>query len=151
VYNLEEECENGTEDVMQVVATREQMMEMIEAKTVEANRLYIKQLKQTLEFIEELDKKPDKDRLALANMINHLVGVLIGSIQGWQKWCNLNSMDTQLTLEELKDIVPKMKRLVKEWIKIDIAITEVKTEELAKKQEGKKAAKKKAQAKPYVS
>jgi len=132
--------------------TEEQRIELLEAKTIEINKIYIEQLKRTLEAIEEVDKKPDKDRLTYANMINHLVGVMVGSIQGWQKWCNLNSMDTLLSLDEMKDIEPKMKRLVKEWIEMDIDITKAKTADVEKEYEEKKVKQRKAsKPKPYVS
>lgn len=136
-----EECENGNG----VSLTQEQIMEIVEVKAIKANKIYIEQLKQTLNFIEEMDKNPDKDRLTYANIINHLIGILIGSIQGWQKWCNINSMDTLLSLDEMKNIVPKMRRLVEEWIEIDISITKTKTSDIEKKQEIKKREKKKVQ------
>lgn len=132
--------------------TKEQQIELFEAKTIQINKIYMEQLKQTLEAIEEVDKKPDKDRLTYANMINHLIGVLLGSLHGWQKWCNLNSMDTLLTIDEMKDIVPKMKQLVKEWIEMDIIITKAKTDDIEKEM-GKKKVKRKTSepSKPYVS
>lgn len=142
--------ENGEESEIMIM-TKEQRTELLEAKTIEINKIYMEQLKQTLEAIEEVDKKPDKDRLTYANMINHLVGVLIGSIQGWQKWCNLNSMDTLLSLDEMKDIVPKMKRLVKEWIEMDIDITKIKTADIEKEYGEKKAKGKTSKPKSYVS
>ena len=142
----------GEEEENEIMAmTKEQQTELLEAKTIEINKIYMEQLKQTLEAIEEVDKKPDKDRLTYANMINHLVGVLIGSIQGWQKWCNLNSMDTLLSLDEMKDIVPRMKRLVKEWIEMDIDITKAKTADIEKEHGNKKVKEKVSKSKSYVS
>jgi len=143
---MEEEESEGNE----IMLTKEQQTEIIEAKTIEVNKIYIQRLKDTLVAIDEVEKKPDKDRLTYANMINHLVGIMIGSIQGWQKWCNLNSMDSMLSLDEMKDIVPKMTRLVKEWIEIDIAITTIKTGDVEKDYEAKKAKRKKP-SKDYVS
>jgi len=142
--------EENDDEIMQL--TPEQVTEMIEAKTIQVNRAYIEQLKKTLEFIDELETKPDKDRLRYANIISQLIGVLIGSIKGWQSWLNFSSMDSLITLQELEEIVPKMKKLVKEWIEIDISITESKTKDVETKHEEMKAKRKASKpSKPYVS
>jgi len=138
------------DEIMQM--TPEQIAEMIEAKTIQMNKAYIENLKKTLEFIDELETKPDKDRLRYANMISQLIGVLIGSIKGWQSWLNFATMDNLLSFKELEEIVPKMKKLVKEWIEIDISITESKTKDVETKHEETKAKRKASkQTKPYVS
>lgn len=129
----------------------EQITEQLEVQTIKINKAYMIQLTKTLEFIEELDKKPDKDRLRYANMISQLIGILIGSIKGWQSWMNFNSMDNLLSLEEMKEIVPKMKELVKEWVNIDLILTKAKTENVEKQYEAKQKVKKIKPSKPYVS
>jgi len=144
------EEENG--EVIQM--TSEQIAEMIEAETIQTNRQYIEQMKKALSFIDELEKKPDRDRLRYANMISQLIGIMIGSIKGWQNWLNFNSMDNLLSLKELEEIAPKIKELVKEWIEIDIAITESKTKDVeVKHEETKTKAKTKTskQTKSYVT
>jgi len=132
--------------------TPEQIAELIEAQTIQANRQYLNNLKKALEFIDELEKKPEKDRLRYANIVLHLIGIMVGSIKGWQSWLNLNSMDSLLSLKELEEIVPKMEKLVKEWIEIDISITEAKTKDVEVQHEKTKAKRKASKpAKPYVS
>lgn len=130
--------------------TPEQMAESLEAQTIAVNKAYMAQIKSILDFIEKLDKKPDKDRLRCANIISQLIGVLIGSIKGWQNWLNFNSMDNLLTLEEMLEITPKMMEVVKKWIEIDLMLTEAKTKDVEKDYEMKKAKKPKP-SKQYVS
>jgi hypothetical protein len=143
------EEENGNGELTQM--TPEQLAERLEAQTIIINKAYMAQLKHTLDFIDELDKKPDKDRLRYANIIGQLIGILIGSIKGWQSWLNFNSMDSLLSLEEMSEIVPKMKKLVKEWIEIDLLITEVKTGNVEKSYEEKRTKKTKGSKTTYVS
>jgi hypothetical protein len=136
----------------EVQMTPEQMVEMIEAQTIKMNKAYMLNLRRALDFVEELDKKPDKDRLRNANIISQLIGILIVSIKGWQSWLNFNSMDSLLNSEEMNEIAMRMKKLVNEWIEIDLLVTEMKTGNIEKEYEEKKTKQKTSKlSRAYVS
>lgn len=88
------------------------------------------------EMIEDVIKKIEadtlddcKDRLEMAKMLDRLVVILVKSVNGWQQWMNFESMDTW-TEEEFRNIYPKYKKTVIDFLKIDAEITKKKQEEL---------------------
>lgn len=88
------------------------------------------------EMIEDVIKKIEadtlddcKDRLEMAKMLGRLVVILVKSVNGWQQWMNFESMDTW-TEEEFRNIYPKYKKTVIDFLKIDAEITKKKQEEL---------------------
>lgn len=105
-----------------------QMRKIPLLKLIQGNKKYIEMCTQ---IIDEIDKQEPKDRLEYATALLVIISAMNGSIQGWLKWCNIKSMDN-LKFEEFKDIYPKMRKIAKEWIKIDKEITEAKMKELEK-------------------
>jgi len=95
-------------------------------KVAETNRRYIKMIEATLKFINELDPN---DRLGYAFAVQMVVSAMMGSLKGWEKWCNIKNMNS-IKLEEFQEIFPKMKALMEEWLNIDLAITMAKTREI---------------------
>ena len=114
----------------------EEMMAMQQAlqrkQIIAGNKAFLKMVEQTIKQLEDL--KPE-DRLKYANGIRIILNAMGGSLQGWAKWCNLAVMD-DMTEEELKKCFEIMKPLCIEWLKCDYELTESKTIEMEKEENG---------------
>lgn len=114
------------QDILVQTVDPEQLKKMAKKKGIEANRKFIRLIKETIEYIEE--QKPD-DRLSYALGIENIINAMMASTKGWQKWCNLRQMDN-MKKEELEEYYPRMKKVVIEWLKIDMEVTEAKTKQI---------------------
>lgn len=107
----------------------EKLREMAKKKAIEANKKFMEMIKQTMEYIDGLDPQ---DRLSYASAIEDIVNGLAGSIKGWQRWCSLKQMNN-IGEDEMKEYYSKMKKLVLEWLKLDLQATETQTKKLERK------------------
>jgi len=90
-------------------------------------------IKQVIETLEnEGLEKCNGNKLCKAKIMAHLIFALTKSLHGWTNWLNFDSMDN-LTDEEIDDVYAKLKKLVIEFLELDMEITKKKEDELLEK------------------
>lgn len=86
-------------------------------------------IKQIISQVEaESIKKCKGNKLCKAKILSHLLMAIDKSLKGWGEWMNFDKMD-ELSEEEIDWIYPRLKKIVIDWLKLDIAVTEKKEEE----------------------
>lgn len=96
--------------------------------------------------IKLLEEAKPEDRLSLVKNCIMCIQVLNMSLKGWSGWLGNFSITEKFTLEELKDLYPRMKQIVTDFVKLDIEYTKKKLGE-----EEKKSPKPKSKKDKYVS
>lgn len=106
------------------------LRKMSQGKWSDMIKAIVKQLE------SETIEKCEGNKLCKAKILSHLLMALDRSLKGWGTWMTFDKLD-ELSDEEIDEIYPKLKKLVIEWLKIDIELTEKKEEEQiqARKQE----------------
>lgn len=110
---------------------------------IESVKKYIEVMEHNIKLIEEA--KPE-DRLSYVKECVICIQVLNVSLKGWAGWLGNLSITEKFTLEELKELYPRMKQLVIDFVKLDMEATKKKTDE-----EEKKSPKSKGKKEKYIS
>jgi hypothetical protein len=97
---------------------------------IENTKKYIEIMEHNIKLLE--DATPE-DRLSYVKECIICVQVLNVSLKGWAGWLGNFSITEKFTLDELKELYPKMKQLVIDFVKLDIEATKKKTDEEEKK------------------
>ena len=79
--------------------------------------------------LENIDGMKPEDRLSYAAGVFLLVHSMASSVDGWEKWDDVITLEG-ITLKQFEKIFPKMKKITKEWLEIDYYITKAKTDQL---------------------
>jgi len=98
---------------------------------------------------ETLEKTNPKDRLEYAKEMLLCFQVLAMSVKGWLNWLSNYNTINELSLEEMTEIYPEIRKVVLKFIDIDIEITKKKIGEAKVKHQIKK--KPTANNKKYIS
>lgn len=117
----------------QTEITQEEALELAKREGILRNKAYVKQMQDIIDFVENIEKEPKKDRLDYIYLLNQLLAVMSGSVKAWQQWSNIYNMQQAFSLKELEDLYPKIKAIAKAWIDLDIEITMKKTNEVEEK------------------
>lgn len=116
-----ESCDN--QQVQQI--SLEQYLEIQKNKIVAMNKEYVKNFKNALKKLQTMMERKDKDRMDYAVLLVSIISLMNSSCQGWAKWCTVVKLNEIFkNKEDLKKIIEKMLQLTKDWIQIDIDITE---------------------------
>lgn len=108
----------------------ETLINDLQKQTMGDTRSYINSLKEIQKKIN--DSKP-VDRVDYAKTLNICFNGAIISLNGWKTWTGDIDNLAELSIEDLKEIYPKLKELIVKLLEIDIAITEKKLAETAVK------------------
>ena len=127
----------------------ETLIDNLSKQTMEDTRSYINSLK---EIIKKINESEPIDRLDYAKTLNICFNGAIISLNGWKTWIgNIDNL-AELSLDDLKEIYPKLKELIVKLLEIDIAITEKKLVETAVKiTKSKPRTKNKSEKSTYVA
>lgn len=136
-------------ELIQLNLSPEELINMSISQGVNSNKKHVEMCQYAIDKINELSNP--KDRMESAVLLEYIVNFLNASIKGWKQWCTLNGMNI-ITEEEFKELLPKMKNIAIEWLKIDKRITNAKTKEMEKKLEDftSKSKTKKSEKKKYI-
>jgi len=72
------------------------------------------------------------NRLCYAKILANLIVTMNNSVDGWLQWMNFNALDSW-TDEEFKEYYGRLKKLVIDWLKLDMEITAKKEGEALKR------------------
>lgn len=106
---------------------------------IENVKKYIEIMEHNIKLLE--NAKPE-DRLSYVKECVICIQVLNVSLKGWAGWLGNFSITEKFTLDELKELYPKMKKIVIDFVKLDIEATKKKTDEEEKKSAKSKSPKK---------
>ena len=89
-----------------------------------SNKRYVAAIKRALKILEELTNKKNKDRMDYSYFIASMINLMRGSLNGWNKWCNIEKMhDNFETNEDMEKLSNEMYKIVFNWLNMDIKIT----------------------------
>jgi hypothetical protein len=106
---------------------------------------YIKVMNYNINLIE--NAKPE-DRLAFVREVARCIQILELSTKGWRGWLSNYEMIDKITLEELRNLHPKLRQAVVDFVKLDVELTKKKFME---EEEKNKKKDKGSPQKPYLS
>ena len=102
-------------------------------------RDYIKVLSR---IVKNLEAAKPKDRMEYAVEIARCLNGALMSMKGWECWIgNLERLNA-LTIDDFKDVYPKMRKAIIDLLKVDLEITKKKTLEATIKYNKRKKQKK---------
>ena len=78
-------------------------------------------VRNTLRFLDQIKEKDRLDRNATMWFI---IGAMSSSIRGWAKWLSSPTLMAAVSEEDFEDAVTRMRKIAKEWLDLDIEITE---------------------------
>lgn len=126
----------------------ETLINNLQKQTMGDTRSYINSLK---EFIKKINKSEPADRLDYAKILLLCFNSAIISLNGWKTWVGDIDNLAELSIDDLKEVYPKLKELIVKLLEIDIAITEKKLVETAVKINKSKNIKDKTEKSTYVA
>lgn len=93
-------------------------------EAIKTNKRYIEAIRRALKILEKLMDEKNKDRLDYSYIIGSMVNLMRGSLNGWNKWCNIEKMhDNFGNKEEMEKLVNEMSIIVINWLNMDIKVT----------------------------
>lgn len=119
--------------------------------SVMATKEYIKTLSK---FINKIKKAKPEDRMDYAFEVAQCLNALLLSVKGWEEWTHNLTKLHALSMEDYKEVYPKMRKSTIDFLKVDIEITKKKLIQVNKmlKELGEaKEVNKKIKKKAYVS
>jgi len=112
-----ETCQSQTLNV-------EEFIIMKKREAIISNKRYVAAIKRALKVLEKLMKKKNKDRMDYSYIMASMINLMRGSLNGWNKWCNIEKMhDNFETKEEMEVLINKMEKVTIDWLNMDIEIT----------------------------